>query len=267
MFNSYLNEILELIKTLPVSSRGSIFAKDLTKIAKKICKDNQNTINNCQLLFASNEITLIELGLLILPVQDKNSREVCFGKILELADHSNWEVREYAGEALAQLLRYCFNEYMGELIALRSHMSENIRRAVVISMKYLAKYKELDIYDEIIEVLDVYMDDESQYVKKNLGPFAIGDSLINYSPSKTLKYLSSKSNSENINVKWNVASVFSTATSAKYADLGIPILEKLSLDKSTLVSRTALKSLDSLFKRRPDLQGVIQSLKIAKNSH
>lgn len=132
---------------------------------------------------------------------------------------------------------------------MRDSDSENIRRAIVIGLKYLGKYRELSLSRDILEILALFMDDDSKYVQKNLGPFAIGDAMINYDSIGTLDLLKKYADSDNPNIKWNVASAFSTAAGAKHGDSGFHILTRLIHDSNKSVRQMALTSLKNLYKR------------------
>lgn len=66
------------------------------------------------------------------------------------------------------------------------HESENVRRAVVVALKYVSKERKPDYIDRIFEIIEVLLLDSSNYVKKNLGPFAISDGLLKYYSDTTL---------------------------------------------------------------------------------
>lgn len=244
-----LEDILSELESCSTATRGSAPAKEIDKAARLLKTSGKASIESASKLLMIGTATSIELGLLILPVESKETRTKVFGLLIKYADHDNWEIREYAGEMLGEFLRYHFHDYKGKLINLRRSDSENVRRAVVIALKYLGKYRDLLLSKEILEILGLYMDDASNYVKKNLGPFAIGDAMIEYAPSCTLACLKKWVSHSNSNVKWNVASVFSTAAGAKHCDVGFELLKKLIHDDDKSVRQMALKGLKNLYQR------------------
>ena len=56
-----------------------------------------------------------------------------------LAEDPHWEVREAAGGLLGTLLDRDFTKIRGRLEVLRSSRSENLRRSVVLAVKYAAR--------------------------------------------------------------------------------------------------------------------------------
>ena len=247
--NKDLIQVLSELEHHTTNSRGSAPAKEIDKAARLVRSSGLATLKNSVALLDCGTTNSIELALLVLPVEsNKNSNEV-FEILTKYADHENWEIREYAGEMIGEFLRYHFSDYKKRLIHLRGSDSENIRRAVVIGLKYLGKYRELSLSQEILEILKLYMDDVSNYVKKNLGPFAIGDAMIDYDPSRTLAFLKEHASDDNPTVRWNVASAFSTAAGAKHHDMGFELLRELVRDNDKSVRQAALNSFKNLYKR------------------
>jgi hypothetical protein len=258
--NKSLHEILTELEHHSTNSRGSAPAKEIDKAAKLLKSSGHGTLKDATSLLDIGTNTAIELALLILPTESNKDSKKVFDLLLKYADHENWEIREYAGEMMGEFLRHHFRNYSKHLIHLRRSNSENVRRAVVIGLKYLGKYRELSLSQDILEILGWYMDDESNYVKKNLGPFAIGDAMIEYDPVHTITCLRRWTSHSNPNVKWNVASVFTTAAGAKYYDVGFELLGKLIQDDDTSVRQMALKGFKNLYQRNPSKRPAIKKL-------
>ena len=258
--NNSLTEVLIELENYQKSSRGSAPAKEIGKAARLLKSSGNGTLKDARVLLKIGTTTSIELALLTLPVESNKDSNKVFEILTRYADHENWEIREYAGEMIGEFLRYHFRDYKRRLVHLRRSDSENIRRSVVIGLKYLGKYRELSLSEEILEILGLYMDDTSNYVKKNLGPFAIGDAMIEYDPSNTLVYLKRWASHPNPNVKWNVASVFSTAAGAKHYDVGFELLGKLIHDDDRSVRQMALKGFKNLYHRNISKRQAIKKL-------
>jgi HEAT repeat protein len=165
-------------------------------------------------------------------------------KLLYIADHENWEVREWAAGACASVLKSHFFDYIEVLESdwVKSD-SENIRRTVVVALKYVSKDKKKIYEDKIFRIIDVLMGDNSSYVKKNLGAFAIGDGLLKYYPETTIKKIKEWSLSENQQVRWNVAKIFSSAEGMNYQEIGKTILYSYLDDENDKVRRAAKSTL------------------------
>jgi HEAT repeat protein len=253
-----LSDVLSELEHHSTSSRGSAPAKEIDKAARILKSSGRATLENARVLLDIGTNTSIELALLILPVElNKDSNKV-FDILIKYANHENWEIREYAGEMIGEFLRYHYSDYKKRLIHLRDSDSENIRRSVVIGLKYLGKYRELSLSKEILEILSLYMDDDSNYVKKNLGPFAIGDAMLDYDPTRTLAFLKEHASDDDPIVRWNVASAFSTAAGAKHHELGFELLRELILDNDKSVRQMALNSFRNIYKRNVPKRAAIK---------
>ena len=258
--NKSLSDVLSELELQSTSSRGSAPAKEISKAARLLKSSGHGTLKDATVLLNIGTVTSIELALLILPIDSNEDSSKVFDILIHYADHGNREIRQYAGEMIGEFLRYHFRNYKSHLAHLRRSDSENIRRSVVIGLKYLGKYRELSLSEEILEILGLYMDDASNYVKKNLGPFAIGDAMIEYDPSHTIAYLKRWATHSNSDVKWNVASVFSTAAGAKHYGVGFELLGKLIRDDDKSVRQMALKSFKNLYNRNTNQRLAIKKL-------
>src|SRR5207253_452574 len=106
-----------------------------------------------------------------------------------LADDPHWEVREAAGGLLGSLLDRDFDRIRGRLEVLRHTKSENLRRAVVLAVKYAARRDKPERVADLLRLLEPLLRDPEPYVRRNLGPSTIGDALLRVDPKETLKAL------------------------------------------------------------------------------
>src|SRR5207244_12498703 len=106
-----------------------------------------------------------------------------------LAEDPHWEVREAAGGLLGTLLDRDFDRMRGRLEVLRSSKSENLRRSVVLAVKYAARRDRPERVGDLLGLLAPLLRDQEPYVRRNLGPSTIGDALLRVDPKDTLKSL------------------------------------------------------------------------------
>ena len=95
-----------------------------------------------------------------------------------LAEDPHWEVREAAGGLLGTLLDRDFDRMRGRLEVLRSSKSENLRRSVVLAVKYAARRDRPERVGDLLGLLAPLLRDQEPYVRRNLGPSTIGDALL-----------------------------------------------------------------------------------------
>ncbi|BAD65756.1 hypothetical protein [Shouchella clausii] len=206
--------------------------------------DDKEIMDAADCFFSVGSPTSLELSAhLYSKVYLLNRRKVN-RKLLNIADHENWEVREWAAGACASVLKSHFFDYIEVLETdwVKSD-SENIRRTVAVALKYVSKDKKKAYKDKIFKAIDVLMRDNSSYVKKNLGAFAIGDGLLKYYPETTIKKINEWAFSENEQVRWNVAKIFSSAEGMKYQEMGKNILYSYLDDENDKVRRAAKSTL------------------------
>jgi 3-methyladenine DNA glycosylase AlkD len=172
--------------------------------------------------------------------------------LMKIADDPNWEVREYAAGAVAATVAN-FPRFYKTLEKWRKHRSENVRRVVVMSAAGLKNKKDSACTKKAFALLEPLLYDSSVYVKKNLGPFAIG-SWYGYSfPKETFRQLDKWVRIKDANVRWNVAMAFNNSFGNHYPGQALKYLKILSSDKNNTVRRAVISTLRMLRKRHPDL--------------
>lgn len=120
--------------------------------------------------------------------------------------------------------------------------SVNVKRAMALAVKYDAKSADPKKWKTYFSIIDPLMSEEAEYIRKNLGPFAIGDGLLSRYPKQVLSSCKKWTKSKNENVRWNTAMIFTAAAAKKYASDGIVIIKPLIQDESPFVSRAAKKA-------------------------
>jgi HEAT repeat protein len=160
-----------------------------------------------------------------------------------LADDPHWEVREAAGGLLGTLLDRDFAEIRGRLEDLRSSRSENLRRSVVLAVKYAARRDKPERVPQLLALLHPLLRDAEPSVRRNLGQSAIGDGLLRVDPKETLKFLREWSHDRDQIVRWNVAMAFSSAIGSFHWPAAKSILERLAKGPEPLVRSAVAKAM------------------------
>lgn len=163
------------------------------------------------------------------------------------ADDDNWEVRETAGGVLARLIVEASGPYTTLARSWSKSPSPNLRRAVVLALKYAVR-AERSRAEEFLDILDPLACDGDEYVRKNLGPFALGDTFLRVAPELTLKRLERWARSKDEWARWNAASAFTAAGARRYVAEGLPLLRIAAGDRRPMVSRAVVRALENLAK-------------------
>jgi HEAT repeat protein len=172
--------------------------------------------------------------------------------MVRIAEDAHWEVREEINAVVLPLLQARFDEVVALLGQWTKHPSENVRRAVVLTVKKAGKERRPDWGAPLLDLLEPLLSDRSVYVRKNLGPFAIGDGLLRYYPDLTLERLARWVEAQDEQVRWNVAMAFSAAEGGRHVDAALPILELLAEDDRRFVWRAVASAMRSLGRRAPE---------------
>ncbi len=174
------------------------------------------------------------------------------GSAETLAEDPHWEVREAAGGLLGTLLDQDFDRVRGRLEVLRSSKSENLRRSVVLAVKYAARRDRPERVPDLLGLLAPLLRDAEPYVRRNLGPSTIGDALLRVDPKETLKYLREWSRDRDQTVRWNVAMAFSSAIGSFHWPAAKSTLERLAKGPEPLVRNAVAKAMRRCRQRYTD---------------
>jgi 3-methyladenine DNA glycosylase AlkD len=177
--------------------------------------------------------------------------------IHRLARDEDWEVREVAASLLGDSLERAFNEYLRPAQAWMATGDPRLRRAVVVAAKYAARSRHPERAEALLDLIEPALSDRDEYVRRNLGPFAIGDQLLRSYTDATFARLERWARDPDENVRWNVASVFTSASGAKAAERGFGILSFLASDTRPLVTRAVSAAVRNIVKRRPELRDAV----------
>lgn len=171
--------------------------------------------------------------------------------VIQLATDEDWEVREWSAEPFTSLLSMRFPSGVERIRAFVHHPHPSVRRQVVIAIKRTAQKRIPASCPVLLELLEPLLDDEDEYVRKNLGPYCIGDGLLRVYPVETLAAVRDWANRDTWAARWNVAMAFTTAEAAKYVDEAYAILKALASEGDRRVLSAVRKACTLLLIRVP----------------
>jgi hypothetical protein len=173
-------------------------------------------------------------ALIAAPLIQGHSRELV-RMAYRLARDDDWGVRETAASLLGRLLVESWADTLPHVREWVSGPDSRLRRAVVVAAKYAARTRRQEWAEPLLDLLQPALRDHEEYVRKNLGPFALGDQFVRSYPDQTLARLRTWMKDEDENVRWNVAMTFSAASGARLALRAPDILEFLATDERPFV--------------------------------
>lgn len=121
--------------------------------------------------------------------------------------------------------------------------SANLRRCVVIAVRKAGNLRKNEWAEPLLKLIKPLLTDKTVYVRKNLGPYAIGDGMLRCYPSLTLKYLRQWANSKDEGTLWNVAMSLASYGGNKNWHESMRILTKLAADDRRYVWRAVASAL------------------------
>ena len=198
-----------------------------------------------------------ELAAVILRPLIATDRPALERAIHRLARDDDWEVRESAASLLGDCLERAFDEYLRPARAWVATGDPRLRRSVVVAAKYAARSRHPERAEALLDLIEPALVDHDEYVRRNLGPFAIGDQLLRSFPEATFARLERWARDPDENTRWNVASAFTSAFGANVAERGFGILGFLAADTRPFVTRAVSAAVRNILKRRPELRDAI----------
>ena len=244
--------LVSLLGTIKTSHAGTPRMKDKEFVVKEIIKNIKEKYREEKQLLKKYFNTAVIFSRMKEPVAKqitasllwrgyRHNKPKAKRLLLEIADNDNWEVRESAGGAFANALRYN-NDFYNELLKWTKHKSPNVRRAVLISATGLIEKGNKNNLQKAFKLLEPLMYDSNPYVKKNLGPFVLGSYLAGNYPAEVFKQLDKWVKLKNENARWNVANTFHNSFGRRNKIKAMKYLNILEKDKRKIVQRT-VKSL------------------------
>jgi 3-methyladenine DNA glycosylase AlkD len=205
----------------------------------------------CRWLAKQPGPTAKELLCVLLPTYYPHAPKQALGWLQKLSDDENWEVREWAASALGELLDAHFDALYPTAQAWVLHESQFVRRAVVVGAKYAAQKRHPERASALLDLIEPLVTDRAEEVRRNLGPFAVGDGYLRSYPKETLASVRRWARSDDEQSRWNAAMVFAAAQAQHHVDEALAVLSDLARDQRRYVWMAVSSALRNLVKRAP----------------
>jgi HEAT repeat protein len=162
--------------------------------------------------------------------------------LCHVAEHPDWQVREFAASALGNLFDQHFSLLVDCMEAKARNGSPKVKRAVALALSTAGRSRDMHRAQKLLDIACLLAAERNQYVQRNLGPFAIGDGLLRYFPRQTIMALRKWARSTDPIVRLNVASAFTTASARDQVGQAVTIVNMLLNDSDLAVRRAAEKA-------------------------
>ena len=173
--------------------------------------------------------------------------------LYRLVDDPDWTVRESAVDACGRALRNDFDGMSEVLREWRTDQSDNVRRAILIAVIKASQSRTPGWGEPLLKLIEPLLVDRAKVVRRNLGPFALGSTMLSHYPSITFEYLVKWSTSTDEQTLWNVAMAFSASAAPPLVKRALIVLRKLSLDERRYVWRAVAAAMWKLGRKKPEV--------------
>jgi HEAT repeat protein len=227
------------------------------KLVKKLLKSEPETIYawGVEMAGRSEWAARMAASWLFSPYYAGHTQEVQ-RLLLQLADDESWTIREGASWGFARVLEDHFKEVYSLFQKWARHPSENVRRAVVLAVMPVVRDKAhgTERAEPCLRLLEPLLADRSEYVRKNLGPFAIGGAILNHHPDLTFAMLKEWRDAyDDEQVRWNLAMALSASGGVAHVERALAFLHTLADDERRTVWRAVASAARALGKKRPEV--------------
>jgi 3-methyladenine DNA glycosylase AlkC len=176
-----------------------------------------------------------------------------------LAEDEDWLVREYAHSYWSELLKTDFQHVFPILEKWSASSSPNLRRCVAVAARSAGNTRNEEWFKPLVDLLAPLLPDRTPYVRKNVGPFAIGDGLLRCYPELTLKYLRGWVRVKDEGTRSNIAMAFASYGGNRNWREGLRILSDLAMDKRRYVWRAVASALIYLGRRHTEVRKMLKT--------
>jgi len=189
----------------------------------------------------------------------RDDRERSKRVLTALANDQHWLVREVAHGVWGELLKLHFKEISQMFRKWNNHPSANLRRCVVHAVRDAGNLRKKEWAETLVHLLEPLLCDKTNYVRKNLGPYAIGDGLLRCYPALAIKHLRRWAQRTDEATRWNVAMSFASYGGNKNWRIGLSILTQLATDERRYVWRSVASAMLYLARRHPEVRSTLNN--------
>ncbi|MCK4305712.1 MAG: HEAT repeat domain-containing protein [Candidatus Eisenbacteria sp.] len=191
-----------------------------------------------------------EMACVLLDAFWKDHRKEVERLTLNLARDEDVDVRQYAAGTMARIIRGNFRQRFKHLQVWSRHPDPSVRRQVIIATVGVADPEHPERAKPLLDLLEPHLADRDPYVRRNLGPFALGQGLLRAYPDATLARFQQWIRSDDEIVRWNLAMGLATAVRLSEWEAALEVLRVLAADNRRFVWGAASAALGNLVSHR-----------------
>ncbi|MEK7992905.1 MAG: HEAT repeat domain-containing protein [Planctomycetota bacterium] len=168
-----------------------------------------------------------------------------------LADDLEWPVREAAACGMKEALRENFPSVYPSISRWAVSKNARHRRAAALAVM-IGRSRDPGTVAKLLHVVELLLDDNDAYVRKSVGPFALGYLGYTYPAAVLPRIKEWAFQKHNPRARWNLAMAFSQALGRRFPGDALAVLSALlSQDDHPVVRAAAVASLRNVAKVAP----------------
>jgi hypothetical protein len=177
---------------------------------------------------------------------------------LNLARDEDTEVRQYAAGTMARIVRANFRCRFRYLQKWSRHTDPSVRRQVIIATVGVADPEHPERAKQLLDLLEPHLTDRDPYVRRNLGPFALGQGLLRVYPEETLERFQRWLPSEDEVVRWNLAMALAAGVALSQWETALEVLRVLAADQRRFVWGAASAALGNMVRHCAEVRPILR---------
>ncbi|MBU1950690.1 MAG: HEAT repeat domain-containing protein, partial [Candidatus Eisenbacteria bacterium] len=202
---------------------------------------------------ARPEIIARQMACAILDNYWKDKKTEAERILLNLARDEDWEVREYASATIARIVRSNFKAVYPYLLRWAESDDPSVRRQVMVAIVAISDQEHPEWAKPLLDLVETNLKNRDPYVRRNLGPFALGEGLLRNYPEDTLEAMSTWTNLDDEMVRWNIGMGLTVSHVGDYWEAALIILKSFGTDKRRMVWQAVSMALQNLLHLHPDV--------------
>jgi hypothetical protein len=205
-----------------------------------------------RLCAARPEIEAREMACALLDSFWRDHRKEVERLALNLARDEVEGVRQYAAATMSRIVRANFRLRLRHLQLWSRNPDPSVRRQVIIATVGVADSAYPERAKPLLDMLEPHLSDRDPYVRRNLGPFALGQGLLRAYPEATLLRFKQWIRSDDEIVLWNIGIALAAVHDLEQWEAALEVLRVLAADQRRFVWGAASAGLANLAIRRPE---------------
>jgi len=167
---------------------------------------------------------------------------------LENKELEPWEVREWGGFALRDLMQQHFDDVFKLSTPWVSDESANVQRGALLGCKFTKKYATPEVVKQLLKRIESFMTNGHKYMIKNCGAFVVNE-LGGSQPGIVGEWLATQATLEDEFVRVNVAKAFTKAYGKNNPEIAVKTLKIIKDDERKRVKSAITSALTNLYKK------------------